>query len=423
MLSRARGILQEELGRTRVRDLVELGFQAVEKLPPQVASELLRSLLKSRSWLARIRALAQLVRRGHAEYLDLLCDVLDDTGDPWERIEAARALVAEGDQRGFEALRQIVQRAAEGRDPDRLRGLWESWLDCLYPAWRRKAAERRFFEWGIKRAAGDALMSLGDPQGPRFFRAELQDPGSSYHEGAALSLAKAAYEEGTQKLEELLAHGNRHERPRAARFLGEVGARQSVPALVTALDDPEWVVRRAAARALGALQEESAARLLESLLSDPCEEVRIAAAGALAALGRQVGVEYLQAVASTSDNMLLRIRAVEALGEAATPSALARLRSMVDAMPPDVAQRALKALLDADDRGSLRIAIEVLTGRHPRVQMTQALRAEHILEAIGRIGDASVLDDVARFLEDPRPPVRCLAACAVVSLASDEAKG
>jgi HEAT repeat protein len=107
----------------------------------------------------------------------------------------------------------------------------------------------------------------------------------------------------------------------AARSLSELGsdAREAVPALISALKDKDLFVRRFAAQALAEVGPDAAKQAVPALkaaLTDKKTEVVEAAAGALGKMGPE-GVSTLVDLAKEKGReMLLRKKAIEALGKA-----------------------------------------------------------------------------------------------------------
>ena len=104
----------------------------------------------------------------------------------------------------------------------------------------------------------------------------------------------------------------------AAIMLGGMGtlAQPVIPALVRALNDRHWGVRRAAAEALGELgrEDETVVTALRAALSDNSEEVRFSAAVSLAQLGDKDRTTINALVAALSaESGWVRFRATNAL--------------------------------------------------------------------------------------------------------------
>ena len=99
--------------------------------------------------------------------------------------------------------------------------------------------------------------------------------------------------------------------------LGRLGpqARDAVPALVKALEDPDWIVRRYAAGSLGFLEStarEAAAPLALTAARDPREQVRVTAAFAMSRLGpeaRETSRTVLTELSTTAQDEAVRTRA------------------------------------------------------------------------------------------------------------------
>lgn len=90
----------------------------------------------------------------------------------------------------------------------------------------------------------------------------------------------------------LLEASDPHARSAAARALGDLGAKESIPALRdVAANDPEGFARSWAIGALGKLNDVESFDLLLRALHDPSWQARGAAADALGMLGDERGLE------------------------------------------------------------------------------------------------------------------------------------
>lgn len=99
--------------------------------------------------------------------------------------------------------------------------------------------------------------------------------------GAALAAGLRRRQTAVGPLLALLMSGGQRERAIACRALGWIGSPVALPALTSALDDPEWKVRLAAAKALRRFTPGVAAAELERRLMDQNARVRLAAGFAL----------------------------------------------------------------------------------------------------------------------------------------------
>ena len=111
----------------------------------------------------------------------------------------------------------------------------------------------------------------------------------------------------------------------AAEALGDLGDSQAVPPLIQALGDSGWDVRRAAAEALGAVGDPQAIPALIKALGNDGGAVRSAAAEALGAIGDPQAIPALIQALGDSDRDVRRA-AAEALGKLGDPKAVPALK-------------------------------------------------------------------------------------------------
>ncbi|MCK6530095.1 HEAT repeat domain-containing protein [Myxococcota bacterium] len=107
------------------------------------------------------------------------------------------------------------------------------------------------------------------------------------------AIEKLAHPGVRDACERILRDRSRGERGILASYLGCVGDRASVPALIEALADPDAKVRDAAASALGSLGDTAAVPGLRQALADPVDDVCAGAALALGKLGAREAVPDL----------------------------------------------------------------------------------------------------------------------------------
>lgn len=124
---------------------------------------------------------------------------------------------------------------------------------------------------------------------------------------AALALARAS-----------LGHNSPEIRRMACELLARFPAKEHVPALVAALEDPQPSVVAAAARALGVQPLPIDPAPLEKLLAAPDRRLRLAAATSLVRVGSPAGIAALERLARDPDPNVRRLAAT-AMGELASP--------------------------------------------------------------------------------------------------------
>jgi bilin biosynthesis protein len=126
---------------------------------------------------------------------------------------------------------------------------------------------------------------------------------------------------------EQLKHPNPYLRERAMLELAETRTEETIPRLMSVLDEEDVVFRRAAVKALGVIGVDAVPPLVESLLNSDNVTVRGSCAKALA----QIAVNYpeetfpdrgLQGLKSAIDdpNPVVHIAAIMALGEIGSPA-------------------------------------------------------------------------------------------------------
>lgn len=207
----------------------------------------------------------------------------------------------------------------------------------------------------------------------------------------SMALAQAPSKE-VSRLEKQLGDRDPGVRAQAAWDLGELGAADSVPALVRSLDDPSEGVRANAAASLWKLGAASkpAIPALKRALSDRSDPVVGNAAGAL----RKLGVPLSE--------LLPAYRRLLARPEC--ESAVIGLKGLVDEVPPtelfDVAWECSEdRYADADTRHDAREALRKLVDRRDRVMVPQILGTLSRLD--GRDGS-----DLVSGLSSLDPPVK-----------------
>jgi HEAT repeat protein len=205
-------------------------------------------------------------------------------------------------------------------------------------------SERRvYFDALVRLKAGTPTLvhMLGDP---RWYVAR----------NAADLLGELNAAEADAALSELLAHSDDRVRRAAAHALGKLGTAQSVLALRKALKDSSSHVRALAAAGLASRKgARSAGTLVRALETEPDLEVQIAILGALGRVANAEAVQRLVKAAEPAGTFrrkatAYRIAAIQGLGEARTPAAMAALRAYAADRDREVREAAARAIAHAD---------------------------------------------------------------------------
>lgn len=161
----------------------------------------------------------------------------------------------------------------------------------------------------------------------------------------------------------VMSHPEPRVRRAAAIALGRLGTSRAMLALMQALEDESPEVRRHAAHAIGAARNTRVVPwLVEALDREADAEVQEALVTALGGVATDDAVARLIRAAESGGFLLrkpqgLRLRAIEALGAAATPAAVSALRDLKDdrdAAIREAAQHALSRTRTANGRAPSR---------------------------------------------------------------------
>lgn len=173
-------------------------------------------------------------------------------------------------------------------------------------------------------------------------------------------------------------------RARAAKSLGDMGARSATPALIEALDDGDADVRTTAARTLGKLGSPDAVEPL----------VRALASGtlprAVAGLAlHEIGSDAVPALLGLldSDDESVRSVAVELIGRLGCAGEGERLLACLDDPSAEVRARSCRALGRLGSGDAVKRLAENLDARMPFLRAAAA-------SGLGRMGDPGALDDL-----------------------------
>ncbi len=211
-----------------------------------------------------------------------------------------------------------------------------------------------------------------------------------------------------------------------ARYRAALEGPRDAEALLAALGDPSWRVRKAASERLGRdfSLDEVGARLVTALADGENAGLRSAALETLAARGPAAA--GLLAGAARSPDADLRKLAVDALGQVRAAETTEVLVGAVRDGDPNVRIAAVEALGKVGGAGATAELLRVAKGREWALRLAA-------LDALAREGAELPFDLVAPALEDAylrRVAARALAACrdprawdALLELACDRAHG
>jgi len=169
---------------------------------------------------------------------------------------------------------------------------------------------------------------------------------------ATALLGELGAAEADRRLAELMAHRESRVRQAAAVSLGKLGTSRALLALLQAVNDSSPDVRLQAVLAIASAKNPRAVPwIIEALDHEQDQDVQAALISALGAAPTEDGIARLVRAAEAGGMLVrkpaaIRLRAIEALAEAGTPSA----------------RHALQALLTDRDR-DVRVAVEQAVGR------------------------------------------------------------
>jgi eukaryotic-like serine/threonine-protein kinase len=278
-----------------------------------------------------------------------------------------------GDRKAIDALRALATREAELNEVEPYAGARIlTRLAALRHADARKAlyATLEHHDEGARLAAAEGLAKLGDDAGRKVLQDVVANQASPNRLVAAVAQIALGEYDGFDLITDNLDATDPRTRQLAARGLGEVGERKSLPALIALATDRDWTVRIAAAVAIVGIVGLSPQVLAQasvdwtrSALDSPDWAVRSAAAGVLADIPEKQALPLLAQAIADPDR---KVR-------------LAASRSASKMKSPDAATR---------------IALAVKTETDPEVKEQQ-------VKALGEIGDPAAHDTLAQILAEP----------------------
>ncbi len=238
----------------------------------------------------------------------------------------------------------------------------------------------------VKLIVAKLLIKLGArKQTISVLMAALEDNNSSVRQTAAEALRELKVKEAISSFFKHSKYGRR--RNRVAKFLEnlrELKIREAIPALIAALNNPEWVVRKAAAEALGKLKAREAIPALIAALKDNDSDVRQVAAKALGELNAQEAIPAL--ITALKDNdAWVRVATAVALRKLKAREAIPALIAALKDSYKYVGLQAAKALRELKAREAIPALIAALKDNDNngvRYMATKALGELKVREAI-----------------------------------------
>ena len=264
----------------------------------------------------------------------------------------------------------------------------------------------------VRRHAAEALGNIGSHAQPavRALAHTLGDVSSQVRVAAALALQTIGPKDDDVRaaVVEVISQPDKETRRAAVEALGTVGEGKDVaPTLLSALKDPEPLVRRAAAEALqqrGATVAEQAVPALLAALND--EEIDTYAANALVAIGGHspLVVQELTKTMADSDFDLER-KAVQILQQIdATPAAIALVRLVCETDRSDVTDDAVAILSEIGPPAKETVAL-IVDANVNRSEWENRVGIAEILRDIG----PAVVPELVAALGDPHAHCRLMA--------------
>jgi eukaryotic-like serine/threonine-protein kinase len=231
----------------------------------------------------------------------------------------------------------------------------------------------------IRGATLSALQRMDGPIEIERVCALLKDPEIDVQNKAIDVVIKVNHPETIRYLIEILKDENENARRAAVEVLNEVGNARSVKYLLDSLKDSDWWVRSRAADALGKIGGPKVIDAVLQLVRDKDEDIRRAAIEILNQTKDERAVESL--VQATHDNdWWVSERAVDALAEIGSKKAIPRL-------------------------------VEMLQGNAKTIPI--------VVRALGKLGDAKLIETLLPFAARPEREVRIEAIQALSKIADE----
>ncbi len=248
-------------------------------------------------------------------------------------------------------------------------------------------------DWAVREEAALTLGGARDSRAVIPLLDLLTDSDRAVREAASGAL-RAIGEPSVVPLGRCLQKGDLTLQESATSILSAIADHRVIDSLLDVLGSPDWIVRMHAAKAMGRIGDPRAVDTLMPLLQDAVKAVREEAAHALVQIGTASLPRLLAAL--EHDEWLVRLHAVEALGQLRAPESVEPLlRVMFNDSDSAVRIDAARALGEIGDPRAVDFLISALRDRDIRPKA---------IEALGKIGDRRAVPVLLTVLTGANKP-------------------
>jgi len=235
-------------------------------------------------------------------------------------------------------------------------------------------------DWGVREDAAVALGQFSDPRSVQPLIRALRDSDHAVRAAATSSLT-ALGQPAVLSLGFCLNDPNLQVQEAAASILATIADEQVYEPLLSALLNPNWIVRMSAAKGLTRLKDPRSIDTLILVLQDKVPAVREEACRTIQAIGEASIPPLLQGL--QDPNWRVRLRAVEALCLLKPQVAVAPLMNLVaNDSDSAVRQDAVRALGQIGDAHAIPLLLDSLTTPSLQLKAIEALGNLRAVEAL-----------------------------------------